>query len=95
MPARAKAEDTRILMNTELLGANIVTTRMPNAAASVVPAVDGETNRLRDRSCISMPATPMDMPTRIIARVRGTRLASMTRLAWRSSRLNSESSERL
>ena len=51
-----------------MLSSISVTIRIPRLADSTVPAVDGETNRLRASICMIMPVILVEAPTRMIAR---------------------------
>lgn len=59
-------------------GCKRVMIKIPRLADSTVPAVEGETNRLRDSICMIMPAMLVDVSTRTIAIVRGMRLTNNT-----------------
>ena len=95
VPASAKTVATSILRPSDAPGASRVMTRIPRLADSAVPAVVGETNRLRASICMIMPAMLIDMPTRMIAIVRGTRDTTNTIADSKSSsRAMSDENER-
>ena len=76
MPASAATVPTSIFTPIGAPGIQIVAASTPRLANSVVPAVDGSTNRLRTSSCMTRPDTAIAEPARRRAAVRGPRLVS-------------------
>lgn len=67
--AKAKTNLTRL----DWFGISKYPIKIPNIAASVVPAVEGEINLFRPKACIIIPAIEMLVAVRMITNVRGKR----------------------
>src|SRR5699024_960546 len=68
-----------ICAKLELPGKNINPTKIPNFAASKVPAVVGETNLFKEICCMINPLTLKPTPAKIKAIVLGKRLTLKTK----------------
>lgn len=79
----AVPQENRIRKKIGKGGVINVASNIPSIADSMVPAVAGSTNLLRDNICIMSPHTAIELPDRTKAIVRGILLTTSRFTAWK------------